>query len=179
MDEQQALDLLKKHATNNADYDGVSRHSLAVSKLATIFAQKLLAKGQTIDLSFVTLASILHDIGRFKIGPGKNSGAHGFEGGQILKSEGLNQKFISVCETHSGISQEDITAFKVPIPKADYLPYSIEEKVIYFADKLFKGDKRISVEEAAKRFESELGIQQKNRFLKINDWLVSIIGKID
>ena len=102
-----------------------------------------------IDRSFIVQASLLHDIGiLFCNAPDIHCEGnhpyieHGFLGAQLLRKEGL-EKHAMVAERHtgSGLTKEDIIAQHINIPIQDYLPISLEEKVICFADKFFSKSK--------------------------------------
>ena len=97
------------------------------------------------DTAFVEEAALLHDIGIFycdapKIfckGPHKYI-EHGFLGAELLRREGLPQHAL-VAERHtgSGITMEQVIREDLPIPVRDYLPVSLEERIICYADKFF------------------------------------------
>lgn len=128
------------------------KHSIAVSKLASKIAKKLKILGYDIDLNFIEIAALLHDIGRSKT----NSIKHGIEGAKILKRKGL-EKFAKVCERHigAGISKEE--AFSLSMPKRDFIPKTLEEKVIAHADNLISGDKEVEIDETIDELKKKLG----------------------
>ena len=70
----------------------------------------------------------------------------------MLRLEGF-PRHARVCERHTGagIGIEDIEAHNLPLPHADFLPETMEEKVICYADKFFSKthlDRERTVEEA-------------------------------
>ena len=97
------------------------------------------------DLAFIEEASMLHDIGIFRTNApnlfcfGEYPYlCHGYLGREILVSEGYPEHGL-VCERHTGvgITTEEIIANKLPLPLRDYMPVSVEEQIICFADKFF------------------------------------------
>ena len=85
---------------------------------------------------------MLHDIGiKFVDSPkincfGKHKYLeHGYLGRDLLDSENL-PKHALVCERHIGvgITKKEIIETKLPLPKRDMIPISIEEKIISVAD---------------------------------------------
>lgn len=166
MDEAQAIALLKKYSSDKDSFDIVLKHSLVVKKLALEFADK----HPNADRDFIVSASILHDIGRFDCPPGKKTIFHGVRGGEILRKEGL-ERFALVAERHlgAGISKEDIVKQGLPLPRKDFLPVSIEEKIVTLADSLVAGVKRISLKEAAERFEREVSKEVADRIIRLYD----------
>lgn len=133
--------------------DDVVKHSLAVYKIASKIARKLKNNGFKIDLDFIKIASLLHDIGRSKT----HGIFHGIEGGKILKELKFPEKFVRVCENHlgAGIAKEE--AVKVGLPSRDFIPETLEEKVIAHADNLISGEKVIKIEKTIGKFKKELG----------------------
>ena len=88
---------------------------------------------------------MLHDIGIFKCNaPGiycfgsEPYLIHGRIGAELLRAEGY-PKHARVCERHTGagITKEEIIRLNLPLPHQDFLPETMEEKVICYADKFF------------------------------------------
>ena len=97
------------------------------------------------DRHFVVEAAMLHDIGigRTRCPELGCSGAlpyvcHGVEGRKMLDRLGLDRHG-RVCERHVGvgISVRQVIRQKLPLPKRDMFPLSLEERLICYADKFF------------------------------------------
>ncbi|MEA2036582.1 MAG: HD domain-containing protein [Nanoarchaeota archaeon] len=167
---EEARKLLKKYARDGDSFKKILEHSEAVRKVAKSIAKDI----KDIDLDFVEGAALLHDIGRFQIGPKGNNVEdvikHGVYGGKILRKEGLDD-YASVAERHlgAGISREDIEEQSLDLPSGDYIPVSREEKIITHADNLIFGDMEGSVEETVERFRKELGEKAGKRVKKLAD----------
>ncbi|MDE6290169.1 MAG: HDIG domain-containing protein [Muribaculaceae bacterium] len=123
------LDLLLTHSGM------VARKALAVADAARL----------DIDRDFVYNASMLHDIGIFRCdAPGIYChGAepyirHGVIGAELMRREGL-EEYARVCERHtgSGLTAKEIAETGMPLPPMDFLPETLEEKLICYADKFF------------------------------------------
>lgn len=114
-----------------------------------------------LDREFIEEAAMLHDIGIIKTdAPGiKCFGTepyicHGILGAEILRQEGL-PRHARVCERHTGagLSLNEIVSQNLPLPHQDFLPETLEEQVICYADKFFSKthlDREKSVEKAEK-----------------------------
>ena len=109
-------------------------HSTLVTKRAVL-----------LDRQFIIEAAMLHDIGIFKCNaPGiycfgsEPYLIHGRIGAELLRAEGY-PKHARVCERHTGagITKEEIIRLNLPLPHQDFLPETMEEKVICYADKFF------------------------------------------
>lgn len=138
-------ELLKKYYTNNEKaYKLLVVHSAQVRD----FALEILDKHPEfayINTDFVSEAAMLHDIGIFLChAPGiycygtHQYIEHGYLGADLLCEEGF-PKHALVCERHtgSGLTLESIVKNNYPLPHRDMLPFSVEEKLICYADKFF------------------------------------------
>jgi uncharacterized protein len=133
----------KFYKADSKAFDLLVSHSKAVTKKALEIAKNV--KHLNPDLKFIEEASMLHDIGIFLTNApeiecfGRQPYiCHGYLGREILEKEGL-PKHALVCERHvgMGISVQDIDKRKIPMPRRDMSPITIEEKIICFADKFF------------------------------------------
>lgn len=158
--EKQAIELLKKYSTNQGSFQKVLSHSQAVKTLALEVATKIKEKHPKIklDIDFIASASLVHDIGRFSCPPqSKESIKHGIKGAEILRSENL-PKHASVAQNHlgAGITKQEIIERKLPLPKQDFVPNNLNEKIIAYADNRVFGSKIDSQERVITRFEREM-----------------------
>ena len=103
------------------------------------------ARGETVNRQFLIEAAMLHDIGIIYcnapkihcLGPHKYI-EHGFLGAELLRREGLPEHAL-VAERHtgSGITHDQVLREDLPIPVQDYLPVSLAERIICYADKFY------------------------------------------
>lgn len=172
------LKIIKKYyQIDSESYKILVEHSVAVAKKAIEIANK--APHLKPDLKFIEEASMLHDIGIFltdypeiKCFGKEPYISHGYLGREILEKEGF-PKHALVCERHVGvgISIKDIEEQKLPIPKRDMSPISIEEQIISFADKFFsKNEEFLSKEKSIDKIRNEL--------LKFGDDKVKIFDEL-
>jgi uncharacterized protein (TIGR00295 family) len=171
MNEKQAIELLNKYSNSPKDLDIVLRHSRKVKEIAVEIARKI----PDADIKFVKTAALLHDIGRFKCPPWKDSDRHGIEGGKTLRNEGF-PKHARVAERHMGpgITKEDIIEHKLNLPRKDFIPKSTEEKIVTMADKLVDMDKRITLAASVERFKKEVSTRVADRIIKLHKELRSM-----
>lgn len=107
--------------------------------------------GLELDADLVSNGALLHDIG-IKFCDAKGilcQGtapyiAHGVIGGQMLREYALKhgislEPYARICERHtgSGLTAQEVQLQNLPIPMQDYLPETLEEKLICLADKFF------------------------------------------
>lgn len=109
----------------------VVRHSLAVTGLAIDIANNLKRKGIDINMPLLEAAALLHDMARGR------PEDHVLEGVKILNKLGYKE-VAETARTHGLYHFPDIK------------PETIEQKILFYADKRVMGDKVVSVK---KRFE--------------------------
>lgn len=145
---------LTEHCEKN-----VILHSIAVSDYVYDFGIKLLDKEPDFDIKTAVLGALLHDIGR-SVSHGID---HGVIGGEILRKNNFEEKFAKIAERHigAGITKEE--AVELNLPKRDYLPETLEEKVIANADNLIFGDIRVSIEAVIDKFKKRTNLDVANK----------------
>jgi len=143
-----SIGLIRKYyEPDSLAYRILVSHSGAVAQKALDMAKRL--GHMNPDTAFIGEAAMLHDIAIFTtdepgigcFGPHKYI-CHGYLGRELLEREGLPRHAL-VCERHVGvgISVDDIDRKKLPLPRRDMLPLTLEEKIICFADKFFSKKK--------------------------------------
>jgi len=149
--EREALTLLRKSGCS----PDVIKHCKAVVKLAVKMAERCREKKMNVDVEMVKIGALLHDIGRSKT----HNVDHAIIGAEIAKSLGLSPQIISIIERHigGGITAEE--AKNLGWPNKSYIPQTIEEKIVAYADKLIEGSKKISIDRTIQDFERKLGPQ--------------------
>lgn len=122
-------------------------HSVLVAAKALALARDFQARHpeSNLDLDFIEEAALLHDIGIFRCDApaifcfGKEPYIkHTILGREILEQEGLPRHAL-VCERHTGtgLTAEEVVQQNLPLPARDYLPISLEEKIICMADRFY------------------------------------------
>ncbi|MCP8307986.1 MAG: HDIG domain-containing protein [archaeon] len=171
MNEQEAINLLKKEKSPEA----LVKHSMTVSEVSNILALALKEKGYDIDLELVRVGGLLHDVGRVKV----HSVHHGYLGGKLLREMGIDERVARIAERHvgGGISSEE--AKKLGLPERRYMPESLEEKVVCFADKIVEIDHVIPLEKTLDKLREELGYESSSvqRLIELKDELTRLLNR--
>ena len=115
----------------------VINHCIAVRDIAVKIAKKADA-----NIELVEAGSLLHDIGRSKT----HGIHHAIEGVKIAKKLDLDESIIKIIERHIGAGLLSEDTKKLGLPVKDYMPVSLEEKIVCHADNLVNGSKRQPVE---------------------------------
>ncbi|MCD4740546.1 HDIG domain-containing protein [archaeon] len=141
----EALQLLEEVETPQE----VIEHSKFVSKKAVEFAKKV---SVPVDLELVEVGALLHDIGR-----SQSYGLdHGIKGAIILREKELD-KLANIAERHIGVGISKECAVKLGLPKKNYMPETLEEKIVTFVDFLVDGTHLMSFAEALRKLKEDVG----------------------
>ena len=126
----------------------VVRHCQAVAMAAKIMADELVRRGRSIDTKAVIAGALLHDVGRSRT----QTVRHGVDGAEIVEKEGVDMKVVEIVRRHvgAGISREE--AKKLGLPDLDYVPRTLEERIVCFADKMVDADRVRPFGEEVHRF---------------------------
>jgi len=165
---EQAINLLRESGCQ----ENVIKHCEAVANLAIELAKKCIEKGVNVNLELVEIGALLHDIGRAKT----HSVHHAIVGVQIARNLGLPEPIIAIIKRHVGGGITAQEAKRLGWPKDVYIPQTIEEKIVAYADKLIEGSKRVSIEETIQKFSKELPPPAIARIRRLHREMSALIG---
>lgn len=142
---EDALDLLEQEGTPQI----VIAHCKAVARKALELADRL---GQG-DRDLIEIGSLLHDIGRSKT----HGLGHAVAGSRIIRDRGLPEELALIVERHIGGGIPRDEAAKHGLPERDYIPETIEEKIVCYADKLVSDDREVSYADIKAKYSERFG----------------------
>ncbi len=138
------LSLIHKYYADQPELEALLiRHSRQVAGRALTIA--LAHPEWSVDLQFLYEAAMLHDIGIIKTDADgilcKGTApyiCHGQLGAEMLREEGL-ERHARVAERHTGtgLTAKQIEECHLPLPIKDFVPETLEEKIICYADKFY------------------------------------------
>lgn len=148
----------------------VVSHCLAVAEYAGEIAERINScskkHGVSVDRELVVAGALLHDIGRART----HGIRHAVEGVAIARGIGLDDRLVRIIGRHIGAGIDGKEASRLELPPGDYMPHSMEEKIVAHADNLLSGARRITIlEEVAHLRENGLPEKLIGRFMRLND----------
>jgi len=135
---ERCVKILKENGCSKAVID----HCIAVRDVAVKIAEKSDA-----DIKLVEAGALLHDIGRSKT----HGIFHAVEGARIAKKLGLPKRIVKIIERHIGAGLSKEEAKKLGLPAKDYIPETLEEKIVCHADSLIDDHGRQNIEKEVER----------------------------
>ncbi len=174
MKEKDALALLIKAGCSSFVIDHCKTVAGYAKEIAINIRESAAKGGHPIDIDIdaVFIGGLLHDLGRSKT----HGIRHAIEGAAIAVENGLDEKLVRIIERHIGAGIPVDEALGLGLPEKDYMPVTIEEKIVAHADNLVFGDKIGTVEEMIlnlkrKQFEGKV----IRRFIELNNEITSML----
>jgi len=155
----------------------VIEHCRNVSRFAVKLGKAFQKKGFKTDIQLLEVGGLLHDIGRSKT----HGVDHALIGGQIAHSFGLPSAIVRIIERHAGGGIPKEEAKKLGWPIRDYLPQTLEEKIVCYADKRVEGLRLVPIKRALKTYASSLGENHPalGRIEKLHEEIVATVGDLE
>jgi uncharacterized protein len=140
-------------------------HSKAVCKKAL-----KLSSNFDVDIELVKTGALLHDIGRSKT----NGIDHAVVGAEILKNMGFPDSVANIALRHIGAGIPKEEAIQLGLPPKDYIPITLEEKIVAHADNLTHWDKEVDLDFVIKKWKERLGENHAsiNRIIELHHEIV-------
>lgn len=151
----------------------VITHCLTVANFAVEIAKQLKNKGFQINIQLVEAGAILHDIGRSKT----HKVNHSVVGAQIAESLGLPEELVNVIRRHVGAGVTDKEAKDMGWPEGIYVPQTLEEKIVAYADKRMDRKGKTPIEREIKRLQDRKKPEAAERVRKLHYEIASLLGK--
>lgn len=177
LEAMEPLDIIAKYyKPRSKAYKILVDHSSLVTEKALKIAHQ--RKDLNPDFNFVEEAAMLHDIGIFKTNApdlfcfGEYPYlCHGYLGCEILTQEGYPEHGL-VCERHTGvgITTEEIILRNLPLPLRDFVPVSVEEQIVCFADKFFSKSGDLFHEKSVSEVRKSIQKFGEKNLIRFNEW---------
>jgi uncharacterized protein (TIGR00295 family) len=162
--ERQCFEILKAEGCSPR----VIRHVCTVNVVAMIIASRINA-----DRELVNAGSLLHDVGRSRT----HGVRHVSEGVAIARARDLPEPLVRVISRHiaAGFTKDEAKA--MGLPEGEYMPVTIEEKIVCHADNLVSDDKVTALQDALDDLNSKGFASTAQRMEAMHRELSSLCGE--
>jgi uncharacterized protein len=140
-----------------------------VADFAVEIAEACKRRGLKVDVNLVKMGALVHDVGRAVT----HGVEHGVVGADIARGQNLPDKLVRIIERHigGGITEEE--AKRLGLPARSYVPVSLEERIVAYADKLIEGSTRLPVEVAVERLRRDRNVPEASAE-RVKRWHVEL-----
>lgn len=94
------------------------------------------------DLDLVKAGCMLHDVGRTIT----NGIEHAYLGADLLRNLNVDERICLITERHIGAGITSVEAESLGLPPRNYIPQTIEEKIVAHADNLVHGVTKVDLD---------------------------------
>ncbi len=158
--------------TNEGASTGVVKHVKAVHSFSVIIGNMLIKKGYEVNMALLEAGALLHDIGRSKT----HDLSHAVEGCKIAERIGLSDDIISIIQNHIGAGVTKEEAVAMDLPARDFIPLSLEEKIVAAADNLALGDRLQTIQQHERNMRCQGVIEGAKRCVALHSELSQMCG---
>ena len=152
------------------------KHAVKVTELALEMARE--HPELELDLCFVEEAAMLHDLGIFLTDAprifccgSEPYLCHGYLGAELLRSHGY-ERHARVCERHTGtgLTKAAIVENGWNLPVKDFVPETLEEQLICFADKFYSKTKYLETPRTLEQVVESMARISPESAAKVQEW---------
>lgn len=162
--EKDCLRILKKAGSD----ERIIEHCRAVSRLAASIADRCGG-----NRKLIIAGALLHDIGRTRT----QGIQHAYQGAEILRELNLDNRVILIVERHTGAGIPSDEAGMLGLPEKDFIPVTLEEKIVAHSDNLLSGTKRIRLSEVLESYSNKGLLKAAQRISDLHRELSDIAGQ--
>ena len=151
-------------------------HCLNVTRLAVEMAERLRGKGVDVDVRLVEAGALLHDIGRSRT----HDTDHSAVGGKMIREMGLPEELARIVDRHIGAGIPRAEARALGLPRGAYVPETLEEKLVAYADKLVCGSRVVDMQVTIDEFAARLGADHPaiRRLRELHEEMSGLLGDV-
>ena len=141
-------------------------------KLAKAFNEK----GYNVDHKLIEAGAMLHDIGRSQT----HDVDHAAVGGKIVRELGIYELVARIVDRHIGAGIPQDEAKELGLPPGQYMPETLEEKIVCYADKLMEGRRVVDISVTINHFIEKHGADHPaiKRHYALHEEIVGMIGSV-
>lgn len=124
------------------------------------------------DRQLVSAGALLHDLGRCR-----DMGIrHAIIGATMAEQLGLPEETVEIIRRHIGAGLDEDEARELGLPPGDYIPSTLEEKIVAHADNLTSDNHFVPVQWTVKRLMEKSRYRGAERVVALHNELSSLCG---
>ena len=136
-------------------------------------AQEMVSRIDGADKELVTAGALLHDIGRSV----DHSIMHAYIGSQIAAAYGLPQPLVDIIRKHTGAGLDAEDVEEMGLPPADYMPRTVEEKIVAHADNLVSDNRVVDHMHSVNKLRTKGAFRGADRIEELHAELSRLYGE--
>lgn len=121
----------------------------------------------------VIAGSLLHDIGRSR----DHTIFHAYYGSEIVEELGLGQELVDIVRKHTGAGLDEVDVKELGLPDADYMPVTLEEKIVAHADNMVSDNRVVSHHHSVNKLTSKGAFRGADRVERLHRELSELYGE--
>jgi len=110
-------------------------------------AEEMLTGIKDADRELTIAGALLHDIGRAE----DHSIMHAYIGSKMVEKLGLPKELVDIVRKHTGAGLDADDVADMGLPAGDYMPRTIEEKIVAHADNLVSDNRVVTHEHSVSK----------------------------
>ncbi|MGN0098820.1 MAG: HDIG domain-containing metalloprotein [Candidatus Methanomethylophilaceae archaeon] len=136
-------------------------------------ADEMTSRISGVDRDLVTAGALLHDIGRSV----DHSILHAYYGAEIAERLGLPSSLVNIILKHTGAGLDEQDVEEMGLPQADYMPRTLEEKIVAHADNLVSDNRVVTHEHSVSKLVSKGAFRGADRVELLHMELSDLYGE--
>ena len=136
-------------------------------------AEEIASRIDFVDKDLVVAGAILHDIGRAV----DHSIMHAYIGSGMVSNLGLPQELVDIVRKHTGAGLDEVDVVELGLPPADYMPKTLEEKIVAHADNLVSDNRVVTHEHSVNKLMAKGAFRGAERIELLHMELSDLYGE--
>ncbi|MDR0522850.1 MAG: HDIG domain-containing protein [Candidatus Methanoplasma sp.] len=124
------------------------------------------------DGGLVAAGALLHDIGRSR----DNTIMHATVGADMLAGMGFPDELVEIVRRHTGAGLDDADVREYGLPPGDYIPRTIEQKIVAHADNLVSRDRVVRHSRSVEKLRAKGADRGADRMERLHSELSALYG---
>ena len=136
-------------------------------------AEEIASRIDFVDRDLVVAGAILHDIGRAV----DHSIMHAYIGSGMVSNLGLPKELVDIVRKHTGAGLDEVDVVELGLPPADYMPKTLEEKIVAHADNLVSDNRVVTHEHSVNKLMAKGAFRGAERIELLHMELSDLYGE--